>query len=157
MVLDKYTLAYTTEYLEWKKNSIDYLVNPRKGEAPTPRIRENIDFFINKTYRNLKTYKGKKLCYGVLIKDPKVYKYFKDAVTDNRLPLEITVESEMNGLFPRQTEETSLFSADGQQFKDAVLMIAGIICFICVYGIVYETCNRFRKKDRHDHERFTTV
>lgn len=155
MVLDKYTLAYTTEYLAWKRTNVDYLVDPLKGEVPTPAIRDNIAFFINHTYRTLKTYKGKKLCYGVLIKDDAVYKYFKDAVTDNRLPLEITVESEMNSLFPRETEDTNLFSADGLPFQNALLVIAGIICFICVYGIVYEMCNRCSGKDRH--QRFTTV
>ena len=162
IIIDKYTLAYITEYFAWKKGNIDNYLKSEKhpmGEKYTER-EDDIIFFKNYTFKTQKSYDGDKLCYGTLVKDKEVYNYFRAAIQDNRLPLDTSVGSELNKIFPK-TEKIELFTSHGEHFLNTTLVLLGILCFICLFGVVYELYTRkkliFVNKESPGHENTNIV
>ena len=137
-IIDKYTLAYTTEYFLWKKNHTDHLLskNMSGGETYNER-KDDIEFFNKNTYRTLKLYSGEKLSYGVLVRNIDDYNYLRDAVKDNRLVLETSVDSELNAFF-QSVKKVNLFSSSGIYFLHSVKLIASILGFFSILGLFYE-------------------
>ena len=133
-VIDKYTLTYTNEYLKWKKKNRDTFItgNTSHGEEYAP-WREDVEFFEKSTHKTLKTYDDK-LSYGVLVRDTPDYQFINNAVRDNLLSLETSVESEMNALFV--TGDTS--EEGGMNFVHALKWIGGLLALISLFGLVYE-------------------
>ena len=138
MVLDKYTLMYTKEYLRWKKHNLDKHVSRDKGKGePYEERREDIEYFLHNTKNTLKT-SDQQLSYGVLVRDEEDYHYLNNAVRDNRFSLEVAVGSEMNMLFPRV--EKVPFSQ--VYFYEALKVEAIVIVLILCFGVVYEAYHR---------------
>lgn len=138
-VLDKYTLAFTIGYFNWKKTEQDFLLARNissPGESYEVR-REDIEFFEKKTYRTLKDYQGEKLAYGVLVKNREDYDYFRHAMEDNRIALEAAVGSLMNEQFPR-VKEPDIFATSSEHFQDAIKIIGIIIGLIGLFGLFFE-------------------
>ena len=144
-VLDKYTLAYTMQYFDWKKNNVDFHVvkNKSRGETYDER-KDDIDFFNFHTYRSFKSYDKEKLSYGILVKNFEDYRYFGDAITDNRITLETSIGSEMNEQFPR-AKKNDLFSSTSVYYVDTVKVVMGALGFVLLSGIFTEIY-RWKKK-----------
>lgn len=143
-VLDKYTLAYARDYFFWKMKGLmdPFLATQQypQGEPYSERS-EDIKFFLNNTFKTAKSYDGEKFSYGALVKDPLVYQYFRNAVRDNRLSLDTNLGSAMNQIFTKP-DDIGLFNASGTIFLDTALALCGILCGICLFGIIYELYTR---------------
>lgn len=141
-IIDKYTLAYTTGYFEWKKNNLDTYVSRNKSQAETyAERRQDIEFFAAKTYRTVKNYDGEKLSYGVLVKNVEDYDYFRHAIQDNRFSLETSVGSVMNEIFPRGTER-DIFSSSGIYYQQTIKVIGIVLGLITLFGMLFELHSR---------------
>lgn len=137
-VLDKYTLAYTTEYLTWKEKNDDFIITQNKSTFETYEERkEDIEFFLTRTYRHLKVYNHEQLSYGVLVKYKTDYEFFRHAIQDNRLSLEALVGSLMNEQFPRDYKE-DIFSSDGVYYQRTIKAIGGVLAVIGLFGLSFE-------------------
>lgn len=148
VLLDKYTLAYTNEYLDWKKSNVDYFLSENKSNGETyEEKKDDIHFFHYFTHRTLKVHDGEKLTYGVLVKNMEDYVFFRDAIRDNRLPMETAVGSTMNNLFKKykNLDATSISGYFIYAVKGITIVIGGIF----VFGFLYEMYNRkwFCKED----------
>ena len=140
IVLDKYTLVYVTGYLRWRKD------NPSPGtrKADEEERRLSIDYFLETAKHTLKHFQAvnedsnNKLSYGVLVKKIEDYNFFKNAMQDNRLFIEILTASAMNEVFPKKEQLRgplhNLIDCTGL-FKWAGVVIA---C-LCLFGVAYET------------------
>ena len=137
-IIDKYTLAYTNEYLAWKRNNLDYHCsrNQTQGEPYSARA-DDIEYYFNSTRRTLKSYREDKLAYGVLVNDSRDYEYFNNAVRDNRFSLEASIGSEMNQLFPRAVPGTTI-----HYFYSVLKWIGAAIGLILLFGVLYELYKR---------------
>ena len=85
---------------------------------------------------------GEKLVYGLLVKNPHDYEYFKHFKMDNRPILQTCKELELNSYERTDHDENiahDIFSEKGSFFTEAVTISCIIIGCICVVGVVYET------------------
>ena len=100
-----------------------------------------IDILTPGTHFTEKTYNDK-LSYGVLVTYKEDYEYINNAVRDNLLSLETSVESEMNSDEEHTDDTTAIFIV-------ALKWIGGILSFICMFGFVYEL---YRHHTRQEEE-----
>ena len=87
------------------------------------------------THLTEKTYSDK-LSYGVLVTHKDDYEYMNNAVRDNLLSLETSVESEMNSdQHPRKNQQVH---PDHTTFIVGLKWIGGILSCVILFGFVYE-------------------
>lgn len=148
-ILDRYTLTFVMGYLEWKKKAVDYNVNRSRGETYEER-QVDINFFTNQTYRSIKTPKTERMSYGVLVKDINDYEYFRHAIEDNQLTMEISIASAMNKMFV-PTENPDIFSSSGVYYQETLKIISGILGTVFLFGLIYDARNTYQiyKKKRN--------
>ena len=147
-LIDKYTLTHVESYLSWKSEHLDNVTYDEVGVEVS-----DMKFFREETIHSHMetTWDGyqDRMSYGVLVKHYEDYEFFNSAVRDNRLPLENTISSEMNELFPHHNMDTSLTLPPSQiyfndstffslYFKDYIFIMGALIAMIMVCGVVYE-------------------
>ena len=151
-ILDKYTLMYTQEYVKWKKSNLDVFLarGGTNGEEYGER-KDDIEFFLHNTHTTIKK-SNQDLSYGVLVKDHNDFFFLNNAIRDNRFSLEVTIESEMNQLFPQEENEPSFIQ---EYFYQALRLEGLVIAFIVCFGFFYEMCIRkktFSPRRNSNHE-----
>lgn len=128
IVLDKYTLRLSTGMLQ--------------NETKFPN-NDVVKFFLDGTART-KKFTGKEFSYGILVKNSDDYEYFRNAITDNRLPLETSIALAYNKK-PGKEPNDLLFSPEGPHFIASLRVIGGIIGVVCCFGFVFEMWRRYGK------------
>ena len=131
LLLDKYTLRYTTYVME----------GVYSNKTIFHQQKDEVNFFLKNTIRTTKYYESEKLSYGILVKHDRDYEYFRDAIRDNRLPLETEIALDWNKKEDKPGKLV-LFSSTGPYFIASIKVISFIFGSICFFGIFYEICRR---------------
>lgn len=138
IILDTLTYKYvaTILYATWKRQNFTAFGD--KSES----ARKCMEFLRNDAAKWKKTYTGDKMAYGVLVKDPSTYTYFRDAFIDNQMLFvsEIWLQFSIQNL--PVVKRINLFDISSPYFIQASWILATIVGGFLVIGIVIEV---FRK------------
>lgn len=103
------------------------------------------------THFTEKTYSDK-LSYGVLVTHKEDYEYINNAVHDNLLSLEISVESKMiSDRLPRNNQQVDSDDTT-TNFIVGLKWIGGILLCVCLFGLIYEFYRRRTKRMKQEEE-----
>ena len=88
--------------------------------------------------------KCERLSFGILVKDPTHYDYFRTYFTDTRLQMKACNSFKLNGLIEEEsTTDTHLFSIKSGLFWPVFYTNIGMLVLVACFGFIYEY---FRRK-----------
>lgn len=158
-LLDKHTLQYLTYALDIYAHTSDSIIPLSNYPFTEEFIKEKTLFLMTQTLRTEKYLNnGHKLSYGILVKELATYEYFRYYVHDNQLRHNIDLELQWNenkkgitknhkGMYYSTTHP--LISISEPLFQNSLISVGIILCFLCVFGLIYELRRKFKCCERY--------
>lgn len=125
-LLDKYTMK-----------DFESTANDIENE---PTFSERVGFYFNNTIKTEVIPTGFDMSYGILVKEKKVYEFFRPVIMDIQLNIETKINLEWNRKKKRIDEP---FSLSEPYFLFMIQIMLGIIGLITMFGVTYEIIRRY--------------